>query len=244
MDCNKNSNGIAKVLLMRRIIQILCMFLVITSGLSFASASEKFTPAGSKQRPEIFVQLGQGPVSTVAFSPDGKYVVTGSDDLTVKLWDVASGREIRTFRGHAAKITAVGVSSDGGMVVSGDEKGVIKLWYTVTGQEIKSIQGHAKQIGFLSFASDNRLFTSVAMDWTMKTWNAATGQLVKTTINIRGLPFMASGNTFVAASNDLASNSLSLLDISNASEIGTFKADKGIFLHPPRFRGTANMPCS
>ena len=115
------------------------------------------------------------------------------------------------------------------MVVSGDEKGVIKLWYTVTGQEIKEHPGHAEQIGFLSFASDNRLFTSVAMDMTMKTWNAATGQLVKTTINIRGLPFMASGNTFVAASNNFASNSLSLLDISNASEIGTFKADKGPF---------------
>ena len=85
--------------------------LSISSAAAFAA--EKLAPAGSKQGPEILCNWDRGSVSTVAFSPDGKYVVTGSDDLTVKLWDVASGREIRTFRGHAAKITAVGVSSDG-----------------------------------------------------------------------------------------------------------------------------------
>lgn len=55
MDCNKNSNGIAKVLLMNRVFRILCAFVVISSGLT--PASEQFAPAGSKQGPEIFVQM-------------------------------------------------------------------------------------------------------------------------------------------------------------------------------------------
>ncbi len=67
MDCNKNSNGIAKVLLMKYIFKILCAFVFIASVLNPATASEKLAPAGlpsnasigdSKQGPEIFVQLG------------------------------------------------------------------------------------------------------------------------------------------------------------------------------------------
>lgn len=192
----------------------ICLGIVFTLYICSVSAF-------AADKPEIFVQLGHSKTTqTVSFSDDGKYLVTGSVGKIVKLWEVATGAEIRTFVGHAAEIGAVAVSSDGGLVVSGDKQGVIKLWNALTGQEINSIMGHSKEIRGLTFAPDNRIFSSVADDSTMKTWNVSTGQLIKTIINIRGLPCLVSGNKFVLAGYE----NISLVDISTASELGTFKA--------------------
>jgi len=179
-------------------------------------------------KPEIFVQLGhQSDVRAGSFSADGKYLATGSKDRTVKLWDVASGSEIRTFAGHASEITAVAVSSSGGMVVSGDEKGIIKLWDTRTGQTIRdmSLTGTDMKIWHLSFSPEGRLFSALSSNRVLTVWEVSTGQSVKTVGKIRASFFTSPGETY-AATDGITYQQYSIVELSSGSEVGTFRNEK------------------
>src|SRR5688500_8952577 len=67
-------------------------------------------------------------VRSVAVTADGQTLVSGGDDLTVRVWDVAAGKERTALRGHEGRIDFVAVTPDGRTVASADQAGVIKLW--------------------------------------------------------------------------------------------------------------------
>jgi WD40 repeat protein len=95
---------------------------------------------GYTQDVAVFPQLGHsGGVNSVAFSLDGKTVASGSGDGTIKLWDIVTGREIRTFSGHSWFVYSVAFSPDGKTVVSGSRDKTVKLWDVVTVREISTL---------------------------------------------------------------------------------------------------------
>jgi len=69
----------------------------------------------------------------VAFSPDGKQVVSGSGDKTVRLWNTATGALLQTLEGHSASVYSIAFSPDGKQVVSGSRDNTVRLWDTATG---------------------------------------------------------------------------------------------------------------
>jgi len=67
-------------------------------------------------------------VSSIAFSPDSRWLASGSWDKTIKIWDVQTGREVRTLEGHTHHVYTVAFDSRGSWLASGSEDGTIKLW--------------------------------------------------------------------------------------------------------------------
>jgi WD40 repeat protein len=77
----------------------------------------------------------------VAFSPDGKQVVSGSWDNTVRLWDAATGTALQTLEGHLSSVASVAFSPDGKQVVSGSWDNIVRLWDAATGTALQRLEG-------------------------------------------------------------------------------------------------------
>jgi WD40 repeat protein len=86
-------------------------------------------------------------VRAVAVSPDGRFIVSGSDDRTVKVWELESGRLLRSLEGHTDWVRAVAVSPDGRFIVSGSVDRTVKVWELESGRLLRSLEGHTVGCG-------------------------------------------------------------------------------------------------
>ncbi len=108
--------------------------------LAFGSAAIGGACAQDKPRIEIVPQLGHSSVvRSVAFSPDGKTALSGSGDNTARLWDLATGREIRKLEGHSGVVRSVAFSPDGNTPLSGSRDGTMRLWNLQSGDELAAL---------------------------------------------------------------------------------------------------------
>lgn len=92
---------------------------------------------------EVYDRSFHGHTSSVnfaQFSPDGKQVVTGSSDRTVRLWDFASQKELSILRGHTADVTSVAFSPDGKQIISGSMDNTLRLWDIASGKELRQFE--------------------------------------------------------------------------------------------------------
>jgi WD40 repeat protein len=119
----------------------------------------------------------------VAFSPDGKIFASGSSDQTIKLWDIATGAELRTLRGHTYSVLSVAFSPDGKLLASGSVDNMIKLWDVLTGQVRLTLPGHRNQVNSVVFSPDGQILASGSADGLVKLWNVSTGQELRTLVN-------------------------------------------------------------
>jgi WD40 repeat protein len=119
------------------------------------------------------------PVRSVAFSPDGNSVLSGSGSGGVgalKLWNIASGKEIRTFSGHIGEGLSVAFSPDGKSVLSGSYDNTLKLWDIASGKEIRTFSGHLYNVEPVAFSPDGKYAISALYDGTIHLWDTTTSK--------------------------------------------------------------------
>ncbi|MEN3000995.1 MAG: hypothetical protein ABDI19_04030 [Armatimonadota bacterium] len=147
-------------------------------------------------------------VNSVAYSPDGQYVASGSGDYTIKLWRVSDGTLVRTFPFVAGPVA---FSPDGQYLASrGGEWDytTIKLWRVSDGQLERTFTGHTSYVSSVAFSPDGQYLASGSDDRTVRVWRVSNGQLVRTydqetgTGDVESIQFSPSGAYFAYGRED------------------------------------------
>lgn len=116
-----------------------------------------------------------GTVMSMAFSPNGKQIVTGSTDTTIRRWDIAIGAT-QSVVGHSGRVVTVAISPDGKVIASGSTDNTVKLWDAATGDLQETLTGHQKTVFAVVFSPDNKRMASCSGE-AVHLWDYATCDL-------------------------------------------------------------------
>jgi len=167
-------------------------------------------------------------VSSIAFAlqqdgeePDiadpryGDYLASGSDDQTVKLWDIQTGECLKTFLGHTDWIQSVHFSPDGQHLATGSRDQTLKIWDVYTGECLQTLTGHTHRVRSVVFNAQGTMLVSGSDDRTIKLWELKTGQCLQTLKGhqdlVLSVAFHPSGEQIASGSAD---RTIKLWDVS------------------------------
>jgi WD40 repeat protein len=167
-------------------------------------------------------------VWSVAFSPDGQWLASGSEDNTMRLWEVETGQQVRTFAGHASSVYSVAFSPDGRLLASGSADHTVRLWEVDTGRQVRTLEGHTESVYSVAFSPDRRLLASGSWDNTVRLWEVETGRQVRTleghTGSVHSVAFSPDGRLLVSGSAD---NTMRLWEVETGRETRILEGHTG-----------------
>jgi WD40 repeat protein len=192
-----------------------CLLLGLLSTATFSVPPKAQTAPADSQKPEAVLQVGhRRAIRSIAFSPDGRWLASGAKDNTIKIWDVASGRLLRTLYGHGSPVNALAVSPDGKLLASGSGKSydiryaklffqggqvggvsedtTVRVWDVATGRQLQMLKGHALSVMAVAFSSDGRALTSASSDF-IKVWDVGSGNQLR---SLTVFPLPKAGSNF------------------------------------------------
>jgi WD40 repeat protein len=142
-------------------------------------------------------------VSSIAFSPDGQYIVSGGDDATIRLWDLQGNQVGEPFYGHRDGVHCVAFSPDGQYIVSGGDDATIRLWDLQGNQVGESFYGHVYSVNSVAFSPDSQYIVSAGMDGSVRVWDLRgnpVGEPLQETDDARSVAFSPNGQYIISCS--------------------------------------------
>jgi WD40 repeat protein len=145
-------------------------------------------------------------VSSVAYSPDGQTLASGSWDRTIKLWDVNTGNLLQTLEDHSELVNSVAYSPDGQTLASSSIDNTIKLWDVKTGNLLQTLEGHSYWVNSVAYSPDSQTLATGSYYDTIKLWNVKTGKLLQTLTAhsswVTSVAYSPDGQTLTSGSSD------------------------------------------
>jgi WD40 repeat protein len=194
----------------------------ISTDQSLRCLTPSLTPPGS---PLIRTLSGHSSrVNAIALTPDGKTVISGSRDNTIKIWDLDTGTEKFTLQGHRNSVRAISVTPDGKTVISGSDDNTIKIWDVVTETEKFTLLGHSSWVSAISVTPDGKTVISGSDDNTIKIWDVVTETEKFTLLGhsswVSAIALTPDGKTVISGSRD---NTIKIWDLVTGTEKFTLK---------------------
>lgn len=169
-------------------------------------------------------------VDSVAFSADGNYALSGGQDKSVRLWEVASGTLVQSFIGHEKAVLSVAISPDGRQVLSGSSDRTLKLWDVTTGNITRTFAGHDDAVASVAFSPDGKFALSGSFDKSIRLWQVATGDSIRSFTGhqkaVLSVAFSPDGQSIVSGSED---KTVMLWEVDSGKNTHTFKREVHAF---------------
>lgn len=143
-------------------------------------------------------------VNSVTITRDGSTVVSGSEDHTVRVWDIQSGQARLTMR-HESPVNTIALSPDGRLVAAGDDNGGVRLWEMATGRQVHLLTGHLDWVWAVAFSPDGKTLASGSEDATIKLWDVESGnqlRSIRVPEAVNGVAFTPDGRFVVSTADD------------------------------------------
>jgi WD40 repeat protein/serine/threonine protein kinase/tetratricopeptide (TPR) repeat protein len=193
--------------------------------------------------PEAHVDI----IRSLSFSPDGKRLVSGSEDKNVKVWDVETGAAMRTVHADSS-VKAISISPDGRRIFSAGEDMAIRVWNAETGEMLTNLTGHTGQVWSLALSPDGKQLASGSWDGTIKVWDVESGTEAMTLHGDEGqlhrVAFSPDGRRIASAGQK--DNTIKIWDVVTGRELITIpKAHDGqAFIYSLAFSPDNKQICS
>ncbi len=182
----------------------------VLRGADFSNASlQGVNFAKARIADSLFAQV-LGKVFAVAFSSDNTLLATGDSNGMIRLWEVTSGKELLSCKGHTSWVRSVAFSHDGQILASSGNDRTVKLWNIHTGECLKTLQGHTDTIWSVAFSPKSQTLASGGDDGTINLWDIQSGECLKTleihNARIYSVVFSPDGQVIASGGNDRTIN--------------------------------------
>ncbi|MFN6497512.1 MAG: eIF2A-related protein [Nostoc sp. DedQUE01] len=171
----------------------------------------------------------QDSVRNASFSPDGKLIVTASNDKTARVWDTSTGKLLSELKGHQNSVNNASFSPDGKLIVTASDDNTARVWDTSTGKLLSELKGHQSAVINASFSPDGKLIVTESYDNTARVWDTSTGKLLSALKGHQSLVFDASfspdGKLIVTTSYD---NTARVWDTSIGKQVSELKGHQSL----------------
>ena len=165
------------------------------------------------------------PVSSVIYSRDGRLLLSGSYDGTLRAWEARTGRDLHVFHGHTGKVRGVALSADSQIALSASEDRTARVWNVASGQEVGCFRGHSRPVACVAFSPDGKYALSGSGHGSVRLWEVAT---VKEVRRFPGgaetVAFSPDGRWVVSGGWD---NTVDLWDVASGQKVRVLPGHKG-----------------